>query len=153
MYKCLTQDEFKPKAKLTIFGSIPIVPFGSSYLVKYNVKDNNPFVDKELHETIVPCVRCSIMNVDTLSVLQGVKSCPNNWDIVYEGYVMSANWNHVRTENICVDTKASSSLTVGDKKHTSMISPIEATCDGKPCGSNRDSSAVRCVVCIRKATI
>ena len=119
------------------------------YSVKYRVRHHSPFKNnKELHGNEVPCVACLATKVESTLMLQGVAECPRDWIVVYHGYVMSENWNHLRSENICVDRHAEKlKAPIYDGKLTTLTA-IEAVCHGKSCGTEVESKAVNCVVCM-----
>ena len=149
-YECSLLHEGPKKQTIPGFDHFPgLHILTPKYGVKYRVKHHSPFTNKnELHGKEVPCISCLVKHVESSLMLQGVNECPENWSLVYRGYVMSENWNHVRSENICVDTKAEQLNAPSYDGRLATITAIEAVCHGKACGTDLEDKAVKCVVCI-----
>ena len=149
-YKCSPLHEGPTKQEIPGFHHFPDIQFLTpKYSVKYRVRHHSPFKNKqELHGKEVPCISCMVTQVESSLMLQGATECPENWSLVYNGYVMSENWNHLRTENICVDMKAEKLNAPSYDGKVTTLTAIEAVCHGKSCGTDLDSKAVKCVVCI-----
>lgn len=152
-YKCSALHEGPEKQEIPGFHLFPGMQFRKpKYGVTYRVKHHSPFKNKnELHGKEVPCISCMATEVETSLMLQGVTACPENWSLVYQGYVMSENWNHLRSENICVDRKAEKLNAPSYDGKAATLTAIEAVCHGKSCGTDLDSKAVMCVVCILRS--
>ena len=151
-YECSELHEGPRKQKIPGFHHFPQFQFMTpEYSVKYRVRHHSPFKNKnELHGGEVPCVSCLVTDVETVLMFQGTSQCPADWSVVYHGYVMSENWNHLRSENICVDREAEKLKVPAYDGKASTLSAIEALCHGKSCGSDLDDKSIKCVVCILK---
>ena len=85
-------------------------------------------------------------------------TCPSGWTREYYGYLMSARWNHQRTEFICFDRNLG---VVGDTHELqagSLISIVEVRClnsdpdsyrGGLPCDKFPSGNELSCVVCTK----
>lgn len=147
-YKCSALDEVSSNVQTPEFLHFPgLRMMGSRYSVKYRVKHHSPFKSKELHGAEVPCVTCLSLHVESMLMLQGVSECPEDWELAYEGYVMSENWNHIRSDNICVDKKAEKLTAPHYDGMTATLSTVEASCHGKSCGTELEDRSLKCVVC------
>lgn len=151
-YECSSLHEGPSKQEIPGFHLFPEIQFMTpKYSVKYRVRNHSPFANKnELHGKEVPCISCLATKIESTLMLQGVTECPENWVLAYGGYVMSENWNHLRSENICVDMKAEKLEAPSYDGKIATLTAIEAVCHGKACGTELDAKAVKCVVCIMR---
>ena len=147
-YKCSPLDVVSSGEKIPGFHLFPELEMVSSkYSVKYKLAQRSPFKAVDLHKSEVPCVTCILPHVETALMLQGVSECPEDWKVVYEGYVMSENWNHIRSDNVCVDKEAKKLEAPHFDGMTATLSNIQAKCHGKACGTDMDNVFVKCIVC------
>ncbi len=148
-YECSALDEVSSSVKSPGFHMFPELRLmDSKYSVKYRVKHHSPFKGKDLHGSEVPCVKCLSMHVESMLMLQGVTECPADWELAYDGFVMSENWNHIRSDNICVDREAVKSTAPHYDGMSATLSAVEASCHGKACGTDLEDRSIRCVVCL-----
>eukprot|EP00795_Rhopilema_esculentum_P010502 gene10502-19217_t len=151
-YECSSLHKGPVKQQVPGFQFFPGLQFLTPmYSVKYRVRHHSPFKNKdELHGKEVPCISCLATKVEASLMLQGTSQCPEDWTLAYRGYVMSENWNHLRSENICVDMEAEKLNAPSFDGRLATLTALEASCHGKACGTDLDEKAIKCVVCLLK---
>ena len=72
----------------------------TSYLygARYVLPGNLP-----LHNHNVPCTVCYVSTRETVLMIPGKYTCPENWTREYYGYLMAERYNHQRSTFECMD--------------------------------------------------
>ncbi|XP_072174531.1 uncharacterized protein [Diadema setosum] len=144
-YLCLTSD---PEYSMVVGGRQDARSkiFGAEYRNGINFGHQT-----NLHGHDVPCVSCLTKGRQNILMVPGTASCPTNWTKEYNGFVMAARHNLMRTSYICVDHDAVERPgTSAEDAMSSTLFPVEGICGtggGLPCRPYVDGYELQCVVC------
>ena len=105
-----------------------------------------------LYDHNFTCSVCYIATRETVLMIPGKYTCPQNWTREYYGWLMAERSLAVhigRTTFECVDID-SEGVTDGKANVTGVsLYPVERHCGHRPCPSDEEHKEVTCVVCTR----
>jgi len=103
---------------------------------------------KNLRGMNAPCAVCYIDSGASLMV-PGTTDCPNDYNVEYWGYLVSAYWStHYRTEFICMDNAPESGPGGTWTGTSAWVYPVQAECNqALPCPPYVNQDEITCVVC------
>ena len=146
-YQCLTEDpenfDYGPGNADQAF----------IYGAEYQFYGNVPSSSLPLHDHDVPCAVCYVATRNTVLMIPGRYTCPQNWTQEYYGYVMterSAHSSHKgRTTFECVDA-APETIFGGHADHNGVLFHfVEPRCGSLPCPPYEEEKELTCAVCSR----
>ena len=117
---------------------------------EYEVNSNAIPSLTALHDYNVPCAVCyseapTIMN-------PGAQTCPNGWNVLYEGYLMSDNVGHGgNNEFTCVD-QTPETIGTNANQNGALFYSTEAQCGSLPCGPYVKNRELTCSVCAKSGS-
>ncbi|CAH1259295.1 Hypp2237 [Branchiostoma lanceolatum] len=98
----------------------------------------------------VPCAVCRAQIRTSTVMIPARTSCPNDWHMEYQGYLMSAHETHQgRTEFVCVDKNPDVAIGTYESKDGALFYLVEAQCGSLPCGPYIAGREIACVVCTK----
>ncbi|PIK57801.1 putative short-chain collagen C4-like [Apostichopus japonicus] len=116
------------------------------YSVEYQLADShNDYLDN----SDVPCAVCRARERTTVLMIPGRYSCPNGWQVEYNGFIVADKYTYYRTEFVCLDRYPTSRSTPqGDSLNSEMFL-VEAmkSPNGGICPPYTDGYEVTCAVC------
>lgn len=124
---------------------------GAGYLYGAEYETNYFQALNDVHDCNVPCAVCEVNGRSSTMMIPGVLRCPSGWKKEYQGYLMTAHFNHAsQTQYSCVDdemkyfrgTRADNNgllfYTIEIANHPSLCPPF--ACNGQE---------LACVVCTK----
>ncbi|XP_071504853.1 uncharacterized protein [Diadema antillarum] len=145
-YLCMTSD---PEYRVVVAGQQ--YERGKVYGAEYR-NGLNFAHQTSLHTHDVPCASCLTKGRQNILMVPGTASCPTNWTKEYNGFLMAARQDQMRTSYICVDHDAvdrpGTAAVAGG--HAALLFPVEGVCltgGGLPCRPYVDGNELQCVVC------
>ena len=106
-------------------------------------------VQQEEMERVVKeiCAVCYISTRVTLLMLPARLTCPTNWTLEYNGYLMSERYSHHRSTFECIDEDLESIPGSHASTDPALFFYNEATCNGLPCPPYDTQKEITCAVC------
>ena len=116
----------------------------------YGTEYEHPIVG--VHDHNVPCAVCYISTRIAIVMIPAWTSCPDNWTVEYNGYLMTQASNPTwprggRTPFECVDKAMSSLPSSSAGTDGATFHHVEATCNGISCPPYDPAKELTCVVC------
>ncbi len=97
----------------------------------------------------VPCAVCYVPTRVTVLNLPARLTCPSNWTLEYNGYLMSEYRNHHRSTFECVDMNAESIPGSQPNTDGAIFHFNRASCNGIPCPPYDNNMKISCAVCTK----
>ncbi|XP_002739169.1 uncharacterized protein LOC100366375 [Saccoglossus kowalevskii] len=105
-----------------------------------------PFSHLFQHDSV--CAVCLVNSRSRVLMVPARNQCPSiEWTREYYGYLMAENFNHQRSEFICVDRYAEVRPGSVDNDNGALLYNVEARCGSLPCGPYIDGYELTCAVC------
>ena len=99
----------------------------------------------------VPCAVCRVTRRGTSLMIPAKIRCPADWTEEYQGYLMTAHYNHAGSkEYICVDENAETRHDSDPvNENGALLYPVEGRCGtgNLPCRPYITGDELTCVVC------
>ena len=119
------------------------------YGAEYQMFDNIPQSYRPLNDQDVPCSVCYVASRETVLMIPGKYTCPQNWTREYYGYLMAERHSHHRSTFECVDV-APETITGGRANHeAALFYHVEPRCGSLPCPPYEEQKEMTCAVCTR----
>ena len=119
------------------------------YGAEYEMYGNIPSSSLRLHQHDVPCSVCYVAERETVLMIPGKYTCPQNWVREYYGYLMTERYGHNRSTFECVDV-AAETITGGHANHNgALFYHVEPRCGSLPCPPYDPQKEMTCAVCTR----
>ena len=119
------------------------------YGAEYEMYGNIPSSSLRLHQHDVPCSVCYVAERETVLIIPGKYTCPQNWVREYYGYLMTERYGHNRSTFECVDV-AAETITGGHANHNgALFYHVEPRCGSLPCPPYDPQKEMTCAVCTR----
>ena len=123
------------------------------YGAEYQMFGNIPSSFRPLHDHDVPCSVCYVATRETVLMIPGRYSCPQNWTLEYYGYLMTERSAHAshkgRTTFECVDA-APETISGDHADHNGVLfHHVEPRCGSLPCPPYEEEKELTCAVCTR----
>ena len=120
------------------------------YGVEYQMFGNIPSSNLPLFDHDVPCSVCYVAERETVLMIPGKYTCPQNWVREYYGYLMAERSVHKgRSTFECVDV-APETITGGHANHDgALFYHVEPRCGSLPCPPYEEEKEMTCAVCTR----
>ena len=114
---------------------------------EYQANTNEPFGGENHHN--IPCAVCCTSIRSKLLLIPAKLSCPTNWTMEYNGYLMAAHYSHNgRTLFECIDDQPESVPRLNARDDSNALYyHVEATCNSLSCPPYDSEKEVTCVVC------
>ena len=122
-----------------------------NYGAEYEVWSNIPTSSLRLHQHDVPCSVCYVASRESQTVLMipGKYTCPQNWTREYYGYLMAERYNHHRSTFECVDVDPEVIAGGHANQNGALVYHVEPRCGSLPCPSYEQEKGMTCAVCTR----
>ena len=115
------------------------------YGAEYETHDtDHRFV--RLHDEKVPCVVCFTPNTNVV-MIPAKSTCHADWVLEYNGFLMSDQYLHRRTDYVCMDSEAVGHNETQGNLNGAVFYFVEAKCGALPCGPYIDGYELTCAVC------
>jgi len=137
---CLPLD---PKFYKTVSGAQDL---GYMYGAEY--QRTNGLVGNS-HDTDVPCAVCYVPTRNTLYMIPAKYTCPSGWTTEYFGYLMSAHYNHHRSQFSCVDYSLKSVIGSSHNHDGFLFYTVEGVCGSLPCPPYTQDKELSCAICTK----
>ncbi len=95
----------------------------------------------------VPCAVCYVPVRAAVLMLPARLTCPPNWTLEYNGYLMADFYDFYRTTYECMDKDPESIPGSNADTNGALFYFTEATCNGLPCPPYDTQKEVTCAVC------
>ena len=121
------------------------------YGAEYQISGNVPSSSLPLHNHDVPCVICYVATRNTVLMIPGQYTCPENWMREYYGWLMAERtWRtHYRSTFECVDASPET-IVGGHADHDgALFYHVEPRCGSMPCPPYEEEKEMTCAVCTR----
>ena len=120
------------------------------YSAEYRAWGNVPSSNFPLDNHDVPCTVCYVTTRETVLMIPGKYTCPENWTREYYGYLMAERYNHHRSTFECVDAEPETA----DSGHANLAGAVfyhvEPRCGSLPCPPyDEEQKEMTCAVCTR----
>ena len=119
------------------------------YGAEYEPWDNVPSASLPLQNHDVPCVVCYVAERETVLMVPGKYTCPQNWTREYYGYLMAEHHGHHRSTFECVDVDAETEISGVDNDDGALFYFVEPRCGSLPCPPYEEEKEMTCAVCTR----
>ena len=123
----------------------------SIYTAEYKTADFPPFT--QLQNQDIPCAVCGVAHRGSMIMVPAKVNCPSEWMEEYQGYLMTAHYNHMGTKDyVCVDEMATArNDSYVNDQDGAFLFPVEARCahGNLPCRPYVDGDELTCVVCTK----
>ena len=142
-YQCITEEleEFE-------LGSSNTTVAAYIYGAEKEMHDNVSSSSHMLHDNDVPCTVCYVATRDTVLMIPGKYTCPQNWTREYYGWLMTERshpGHKGRTTFECVDVDAEGVTDGGTNTNVVSFYHVEIGCGTTPCPQKK----MTCAVCTR----
>ena len=123
----------------------------ASYMfgAEYEMWGDIPSVNHALDDHDVPCVVCYVSERETVLMIPGKYTCPQNWVREYYGYLMAERHNHHRSTFECMDVDAETEISGRDSRDGALFYHVEPRCGSLPCPPYEEEKEMTCAVCTR----
>ena len=114
--------------------------YGSEYQFTYQ---------KFAQDDDVPCAVCHVTIATSSLMIPAKTTCPSEWTMQYNGYLVSDYFNYNAFDYICLHNDAEY-MTEGARRHNDdghILYPVQAICGSLPCPPYKDGQYITCVVC------
>ncbi|XP_022303428.2 uncharacterized protein LOC111110998 [Crassostrea virginica] len=114
--------------------------YGSEYQFTYQ---------KFAQDDDVPCAVCHVTIATSSLMIPAKTTCPSEWTMQYNGYLVSDYFNYKAFDYICLHNDAEY-MTEGARRHNDnghILYPVQAICGSLPCPPYKDGQYITCVVC------
>ena len=120
------------------------------YGAEYEMGGNIPSSNLPLNNHDVPCSVCYVASRETVLMIPGKYTCPQNWTREYYGYLMAEYYGHKgRSTFECVDVTPET-ITGGHTDHNgALFHHVEPRCGSLPCPPYDQQKEMTCAVCTR----
>ena len=120
------------------------------YGAEYKMWGNIPSSNLRLYHHDVPCSVCYVASRETVLMIPGKYTCPQNWTREYYGFLMAERHSHKgRSTFECVDV-APETITGGHADHDgALFYHVEPRCGSLPCPPYDQQKEMTCAVCTR----
>lgn len=125
----------------------PQGPRGHIYGAEIDSDDVNDVFEYSVLNQDLPCVVCSTQRRVAL-MTPGSSKCFDGWIMEYQGYLMTAYYNHPGPHNhVCVDSRPEfiPNGSGNDNQHTLYFTEVK--CGSLPCPPYVEGRELACVVC------
>ena len=119
------------------------------YGAEYEMEGNIPSASLQLHDHDVPCVVCYVAERETVLMVPGKYTCPQNWTREYYGYLMAAHHTHHRSTFECMDVDAETEISGLANQNGALFYHVEPRCGSLPCPPYEQEKEMTCAVCTR----
>ena len=103
-----------------------------------------------LHNHNVPCAICYASNRVSLLMIPAKLTCPTNWTMEYQGYLMADYHGHKRNSMFeCVDKNAQAIPGGAKDTNGALFYNVETKCVGILCPPYDEQRELACVVCTK----
>ena len=119
------------------------------YGVEYEMWGNVPSSSLPIHENDVPCAVCYVAERETVLMIPGKYTCPQNWVREYYGYLMTERYNHARSTFECVDVAPETVAGGQANQNGALFYLVEPRCGSLPCPPYDEQKEMTCAVCTR----
>ncbi|XP_065185921.1 uncharacterized protein LOC135816728 [Sycon ciliatum] len=118
------------------------------YVAEFETLTFTPF--KPLHDRHPQCAVCRTSGKAAEFMLPARRSCPDQWTLQYEGYLMTSHRGHRRTKYICVDGEPDVDHNPPFSTNGALLYMVEAVCPTEmPCPPYDKEKEMTCAVCAR----
>ena len=100
------------------------------------------------HNYDAPCAVC-LAQKSSVFMYPGSMDCPDGWDVLYSGYLMSEYYQHTTADTVCVDENAEYIEDTGANDNGNLWYPTEGECGSLPCPPYVQNREMTCSVCGR----
>ena len=139
-YICLPED---PEYSSTFRGGF------QGYSILYGTEYEAP-LRGEVHDHNIPCAVCYTPKRSSTVMIPAMINCPKSYTKEYDGYLMSDNKGHWRTEFVCVDKAMDVARGTHSNTNGALMYHVEVDCNtGIDCFPYRHDRELACVVCSR----
>ena len=123
----------------------------ASYIfgAEYEMWGDIPSANHALHDHDVPCVVCYVAERETVLMIPGKYTCPQNWTREYYGYLMAEHHGHHRSTFECMDVDAETEISGADDRNGALFYHVEPRCGSLPCPPYEEEKEMTCAVCTR----
>ena len=97
----------------------------------------------------VPCAVCYVSTRETVLMIPGKYTCPQNWTREYYGWLMAEYHNHHRSTFECVDSVPETIAGGGGIYYGALFLHVEPRCGSLPCPPYETHKEMTCAVCTR----
>ncbi|KAG8194173.1 hypothetical protein JTE90_002378 [Oedothorax gibbosus] len=105
-------------------------------------------VDAEGATTFVPCSICRVPGKTVSTTLIGTTDCPSEWRELYQGTLISTDYQSNQGELVCLDTSKASHDVPKHMEELTVVTEVSPKCGPFPCaGGLSEQTAIPCVVC------
>ena len=120
------------------------------YGAEYRFRGNVPLSNLHLNFDDVPCAVCYVAERNTVLMIPGKYTCPEDWTLEYFGYLMTERENTKgRTTFECVD-EMPDTVSGGHKGEEGVFFyHVEPRCGSLPCPPYEEEKEMTCAVCTR----
>ena len=119
------------------------------YGAEYQMFGNIPSSYHQLNNHDVPCSICYVASRNTVLMIPGKYTCPQNWTREYYGFLMAERHAHHRSTFECVDV-APETITGGQADQDgALFYHVEPRCGSLPCPPYDQQKEMTCAVCTR----
>ena len=139
-YLCLPEKD--PEYLNTTFNGNQAYLYGTEYEL--------PIISSVSKDDNVPCAVCYTAEKRVQVMIPAKTTCPQSWSEVYEGYLMTARFNHNSNKDyICVDKDGQPVPGSAGNQNGASLYHVTATCTGIPCPPYATNQYITCVVCTK----
>ncbi len=119
-----------------------------NYLHGTEYQSGNPGPLYSMFNHNAPCAVCYVPTRVTVLMLPARLTCPSNWTLEYNGYLMSAHHGSKQSTTFeCVDKDTESIPGSAANTDGAMLHFNEAKCNGIPCPPYDPQKEITCAVC------
>ncbi len=116
------------------------------YGTEYQTWNAGPL--RYIAEHNAPCAVCYVQTRETVLMLPARLTCPSNWTLEYNGYLMSERYIHKHSSTFeCVDINPETIPGSAPNTDGAMFHFNEAKCNGIPCPPYDPQKEITCAVC------
>jgi len=103
------------------------------------------------HDSDIVCAVCYVPSRNSVYMFPATQTCHSGWTEEYKGYLMSAHYNHYRSQYTCVDRSFSFEYNSKANRNGLLFYTVEAVCGSLYCSSHtyNDYKELTCVVCTK----
>ena len=138
--QCLPQS---PNYRTTVAGTQSEA--ARMYGAQYHTNNLNRYV----HNYDVRCAVCYVSQRSTVYMVPARYSCPLGWTSEYDGYLMAEQYEHKRSQYICVDRSMVTVPRSGSNRDSTRFYPVEGRCGTLPCPPYEHGKELTCAVCTK----
>ncbi|VDI09124.1 Hypothetical predicted protein [Mytilus galloprovincialis] len=121
--------------------------YGAEYQIFKNQKPHG--MSGSLGNREVPCGVCHRKRRSSVITVPGRKTCYEDWNPEYNGYLMAAHNDYKRTDYACIDVNAEQFDSKSSDENGALFYPIRTKCGSLRCPPFKEHADVLCVVCTK----